>query len=260
MTVPMDRRIAVPGGQVFVRDWSSDRREPPIILLHDSLGCVDLWRDFPADLAKATGRRVIAYDRLGFGRSDPHPGTLALDFIAAEGRDALAAVLDGLGLDTFILCGHSVGGGMALSAAPLFPSRCRGVVTMAAQTFVESVTVAGIHTARATLGPGSERVERLRKYHGDKTEWVIAAWIESWLHPDFAGWSLEPVLPQVTCPVLAIHGDKDEYGSLRHPEMIRAFAGAAVEVAILTDCGHVPYREQPARVMDLIGTFLERGV
>lgn len=260
MSAPRDHHIDVPGGRIFAREWGSAGTAPPIVLLHDSLGCIDLWRDFPAELASATGRRVVAYDRLGFGRSDAHPGTLALDFIAAEGRDALPVVLESLGVETFVLCGHSVGGGMALSAAPHFRDRCKAVVSMAAQAFVENVTLAGIAAARATLGPGSDRIARLRKYHGAKTEWVVAAWIETWTQPAFADWSLKPVLPDLRCPVLAMHGDKDEYGSLRHPEMIREFAGGPTELAILTKCGHVPYKEQPAHVFELTASFLTNGL
>lgn len=255
-----DHFVGVAGGRVFVREWPGHDAAPPIILLHDSLGCIALWRDFPVAIAAATGRRVIAYDRLGFGRSDAHPGVLSFDFIATEGRDALAAVLQACDVDNFVLCGHSVGGGMALSAAPRYPTRCIGVISMAAQALVEDVTIAGIHAAQATLGPGSDRIERLKKYHGDKTRWVIDAWIETWLHPDFADWSLAPVLPHIKCPVLVMHGEKDEYGSLRHPEMIRELTGGAVEMAVLTNCGHVPYKETPERVLALMGAFLERGV
>jgi pimeloyl-ACP methyl ester carboxylesterase len=260
MSAPRDHRIEVPGGWVFAREWPSAGDAPPIVLLHDSLGCIDLWRDFPGELRMATGRRVIAYDRLGFGRSAAHPGELALDFIASEGRESLPAVLAALDVDRFVLCGHSVGGGMALSAAPYFPERCKSVVSMAAQAFVETVTLEGIAAAQATLGPGSDRIARLRKYHGAKTEWVIAAWIGTWTQPAFAGWSLKPVLPDLRCPVLVLHGDKDEYGSLRHPEMIREFAGGPAELAILTNCGHVPYKEQPARVFELIVAFLKDGL
>ncbi|MGE3332495.1 MAG: alpha/beta fold hydrolase [Rhodospirillaceae bacterium] len=260
MSAPRDHHIDVPGGRLFAREWLGADAAPPIVLLHDSLGCVDLWRDFPAALAAATGRRVVAYDRLGFGRSDAHPDKLTLDFIAAEGRVALPIVLETLGVETFVLCGHSVGGGMALSAAPNFPDRCKAVIAMAAQAFVENVTLDGIHAARATLGSGSERVERLRKYHGAKTDWVIAAWIETWTRPEFADWSLKPVLPNLRCPGLVMHGDKDEYGSLRHPEMIREFAGGPMELAILTNCGHVPYKERPLRVFELTAAFLKDGL
>jgi len=260
VSASIDHRIAVPGGHLFAREWPGSGDDPPIVLLHESLGCVELWRDFPASLAAATGRRVIAYDRLGFGRSDPHPGLLLPDFIASEAEGGLSAVVDALRLDAFVLCGHSVGGGMALSAAPYFSSRCRAVVSISAQSFLEDVTRAGVRVARETLRPGSDRIERLRKYHGSKAEWVVAAWIETWLHPDLANWSLAPVLPHIRCPVLAMHGDTDEFGSLRHPEMIREMTGGPVEVAILTHCGHMPMREQPARVIGLIAAFLENGL
>lgn len=260
MNTPIDHRIAIAGGHLFAREWAGAGNGPPIVLLHESLGCVELWRDFPASLAAATGRRVIAYDRLGFGRSDPHPSLLLPDFIVREAEGGLSAVVDAFGLDTFVLCGHSVGGGMALSAAPYFASRCRAVVSISAQSLLEDVTRTGVRAARETLKPGSERIERLRKYHGPKTDWVVDAWIDTWLHPDLANWSLAPVLPHIRCPVLAMHGDRDEFGSLRHPEMIREMTGGPVEVAILTNCGHIPMREQPARVLDLIATFLERGL
>ncbi len=124
MTSTEDRLISLPGGRVFVRLWGRPAPKPPILLLHDSLGCIDPWRDFPAALSAATGRQVIAYDRLGFGRSDPHPGVLALDFIAAEGRDTLPVLLEQLRIDTFVLCGHSVGAGMPLSAALASSGAC----------------------------------------------------------------------------------------------------------------------------------------
>ena len=134
-----DRLIPLPdvSGRLSVKDWTPDASAslPPILLFHDSLGCVDLWRSFPAHLAAATARRVVAYDRLGFGRSDPHPGTLTLGFVAAEARDIVPLLLDHLGIGDFIACGHSVGGGMAVETAARFPSRCRALVTIAAQAF-----------------------------------------------------------------------------------------------------------------------------
>ncbi|WP_395457173.1 alpha/beta fold hydrolase [Azospirillum melinis] len=122
-----DRLIPTPTGagfgRLYVKDWTPAAAGdlPPILLFHDSLGCVDLWRSFPARLAAATARRVIAYDRLGFGRSDPHPGTLPRDFVAAEARDAVPLLLDSFGIGDFVVCGHSVGGGMAVETAARFP-------------------------------------------------------------------------------------------------------------------------------------------
>ncbi len=251
-----DRRVEGCGGRLFVRLWtpSTTAGLAPIVLLHDSLGCVELWRDFPEALCKATGRRVVAYDRLGFGRSDQHPGSLALDFIAGEAQDDFALLRQGLGIDRFILFGHSVGGGMAINCAARFGKACLAVITESAQAFVEDRTVRGIEEARELFrDPG--QVDRLKRYHGEKAPWVLDAWISSWLHPAFAAWSLKSVLPKVQCPALVIHGVDDEYGSPRHPEMIAEMSGAPVQLEIMADTRHVPHREMASVIVEMLGRF-----
>lgn len=242
--------------QLFARSWiPSDpetSRHAPILLLHDSLGCVELWRSFPETLAAATGRRIVAYDRLGFGRSDPHPGRLGLDFVGEEGRRAVPQLCDRLGIGDFIACGHSVGGGMAVETAAQWPGRCRALVTIAAQAFVEDRTLEGIRVAQRDLeGPGN--IARLARYHGDKTRWVIDAWIETWLSPAFASWTIDQPLAGVRCPVLAVHGELDEYGSARHPQRIAEGRGEAL---ILPGIGHVPHREAADVLVEAIAGFL----
>ncbi len=250
-----------PDGRLFARVWtpSSDAgqsmQKAPIVLFHDSLGCVDLWRDLPGSLSAATGRRVIAYDRLGFGRSDPRGDRLAMDFIADEATRYFPLVREQLGIDRFIAFGHSVGGGMAVNCAARFAADCEGLVTIAAQAFPEDRTLQGILVAKEQF-KDEKQVERLKKYHGEKARWVLDAWIETWLHPEFASWSLAPVLPQVSSPVLAIHGIHDEYGSVRHPELIRQLCGARVEVEIIPDAYHMPHRERPELVIDLVSAFI----
>lgn len=260
MVQTQDHHITASGGRLFAREWRPAAAETtvPLVLLHDSLGCVDLWRTFPADLAQATGRRVVAYDRLGFGRSDPHPHHLALDFIATEVATDTATVLAALGIDDVVLCGHSVGGGMALCGAVALGSRCRAVVTQAAQTFAEDVTLTGVHTAKRIFTPGTPFFDRLQGYHGDKAAWVVSAWTESWLAPAFADWSLEGTLGKISCPVLALHGDKDEYGTRAHPDLIARAVKGPVEIELMTRCGHVPYREYPEQVVARIAAFLAR--
>jgi pimeloyl-ACP methyl ester carboxylesterase len=227
----------------------------PIVLFHDSLGCVDLWRDFPAALCAATGRRVIAYDRLGFGRSDARSDRPPLDFVADEARHYFPALRDALGFRRFIAFGHSVGGGMAVNCAAAFSADCEALITESAQVFPEDLTLKNIAEAKAQF-EDSAQMRRLDKYHGDKTRWVVDAWTENWLHPGFAAWTLRDVLPQVNCPVLAIHGEHDEYGTTRHPQMIGELSGGPARVEILPDTYHVPHRERPGAILDLVAEFV----
>jgi pimeloyl-ACP methyl ester carboxylesterase len=254
-------RIATPKGRILVRCWGAGRlaaaQRAPIVLFHDSLGCVELWREFPARLAQATGHPVVAYDRMGFGRSDPHTGQLAPDFVSAEAQGAFAALHAHLGLGRFIAFGHSVGGGMAIACAAAYPDLCAAVVTEAAQAFVEDRTLDGIRASqRAFAEPG--RIDRLTRYHGGRAQWVLSAWVDTWLSPDFQTWSLDAVLPRLRCPLLAIHGDLDEYGSLLHPGRLTALAGGPARTAILSGCGHVPHREREGEVLQAVAGFLER--
>ncbi|MFA7605930.1 MAG: alpha/beta fold hydrolase [Rhodocyclaceae bacterium] len=259
---PTDVWIEHPAGRLFGRIWTPSgadartKHDVPIVMLHDSLGCVELWRDFPAALSAATGRRVIAYDRLGFGRSAPRHGDLPLDFIADEARSYFPAVRAQLGFERFIAFGHSVGGGMAVNCAAEFGADCKALITVAAQAFPEARTLAGIRIAKEQFKDPAQ-VERLGKYHGDKARWVLDAWTETWLSPAFAGWSLTPVLPRVRCPLLAVHGVDDEYGSPRHPEIIGQHSGASrVQVEIMPHTRHMPHREHPEAVIGLMHEFL----
>lgn len=256
-----DTFVAHPQGRLFVRTWdggsgAQDRTGvPPILLLHDSLGCVELWRAFPAALAQALGRRVIAYDRLGFGRSDPRRGPLAPGFVGEEAGIVLPVLQRALGFGRFIAFGHSVGGGMAVHCAALHPDDCLALVTESAQAFVEERTRAGILDAKRGF-QDPVRFGRLARYHGDKARWVLDAWTETWLSPAFAGWSLAGVLPRVRCPLLALHGEHDEFGSVRQPQTIARLAAGGARVEIMAGACHVPHREQPAPVLGLVRDFI----
>ena len=246
--------IPVGENRLYARTWTPDGGGPstPILLFHDSLGCVELWRSFPRRLAAMTGRRIIAYDRLGFGRSDPCPGRLAVDFIAAEARHVVPQLCEQIGFPDFVACGHSVGGGMAVETAARLPERCKALITVAAQAFVESRTIEGLRAAQRDFEDPAN-VARVARYHGDKAQWVIDAWIGTWLSPDFAGWHLDAALGAVGCPVLAVHGELDEYGSADHPRRIAGKSGTAL---ILPKIGHVPHREDELLLATTIGNFL----
>lgn len=256
-----DAWVEHPRGRIFVREWTPPGAAggvagSPIVLFHDSLGCVELWREFPAELCVATGRRVIAYDRLGFGKSDARAERPGLDFIADEARTYFPVVREQLGLHRFVAFGHSVGGGMAINCAAAAGGDCEALVTEAAQVFPEDRTLRSIAEAKGQFADAGQ-LQRLEKYHGDKARWVLEAWTENWLHPGFAAWTLEPVLPRVRCPVLAIHGIHDEYGSTCHPEMIGRLSSGPAQVEILPETWHVPHRERPAEVLALVSGFIE---
>ncbi|AYG60177.1 alpha/beta hydrolase [Rhizobium jaguaris] len=251
--VEAEHWIESPGGRLYAKSWAPCdlNSKSPIILFHDSLGCVALWKDFPQLLAGSLGRRVIAYDRLGFGRSDARTDILERDFIALEAERFVPLLCEQLAVPEFVACGHSVGGGMAVETGAKFAG-CKAVITIAAQVFVEDKTLQGIRIARQEFA-SVDNVARLAKYHGDKADWVLRAWIETWLAPEFAAWNLDAALGRLRCPVIAIHGDRDEYGSLAHPRRIAAGRGS---FHIFPDAGHSPHRERPALVMGVIKDFL----
>ncbi|BBD77506.1 alpha/beta fold hydrolase [Hydrogenophilus thermoluteolus] len=258
-----ERFVEHPKGKLFVASWQPDPVAPsgsanvPFLLLHDSLGCVGLWRDFPDRLAQTLGVPVHAYDRLGYGRSSARNGPQPLSFIADEAQAGIVPVLDALAIDRCVLLGHSVGGAMALTAAAIHPERVAGVVTIAAQAFVEQRTLEGIRAAKALFAHPEQRA-RLTRWHGAKAQWVLDAWTETWLDSAFRDWSLVSVLPKVTAPVLAIHGDRDEYGSEVFPNAIAAGVVGPAEQVILRDCGHLPHRERPDEVMTAITAWFRR--
>ncbi|SEI78448.1 Pimeloyl-ACP methyl ester carboxylesterase [Allopseudospirillum japonicum] len=248
--------ISTPQGRLWTQTYTPTQvKQVPILLLHDSLGCVALWRDFPQALAQATQRPVIAYDRLGFGRSDAHPNQLTKDFIATEAQQGLRFVCEHLDIQDFILLGHSVGGGMATYSAAAYPDRCQALITLAAQSFVEPLTRAGIREAQAKFQQAGA-MQSLQKYHGEKAAWVLASWTETWLSADFDHWNLQQVLPQVRCPMLAVHGDQDEYGSLQQVENFARWASGDARTCILQGYGHVPHRECPQLLIKQIQAFL----
>jgi pimeloyl-ACP methyl ester carboxylesterase len=254
-----DHWIGTPQGRLFARSWQPDtdfhQRRPTILLLHDSLGCVELWRDFPERLAGATRLPVVAYDRLGFGRSDSYPGVLPLHFIIDEAATTVPMLCSQLGLETLIPLGHSVGGGMAVTVVAHLPECCVAVVTVAAQAFVEARTLDGIRSTREAFADPTQ-FGRLSRYHGDKARWVLDAWTGTWLAPAFADWSLNDELPRVRCPILVVRGEHDEYVSGRHSERIGALAAGPSEIVTLPNCGHVPHRECPNLLQETITQFL----
>ena len=240
-----------------MRHWSvPNPSECAIVLLHDSLGSVEQWRDFPSLLAAETNRSVFAYDRLGFGKSSPRVELPSPDFVFEEADTIFPALMQALRIDSFVPFGHSVGGGMALAVAATWGKRCQAVVSESAQAFVEPLTLAGIRAARSHFA-SPEQLAKIERWHGEKAQWVLDAWVKVWLSPEFASWNLDSCLERIMCPVLVIHGEQDEYGSLAFPHRIVAGVRGPAEQAILSG-GHVPHREQKSEVLHLVGRFLRQ--
>ena len=229
--------------------------EPPIVLLHEGLGSVATWRDVPAALAERTGCRVMAYSRFGHGASDPLPSPRAVSFMHEEAR-LLPEILDAAGIATATLLGHSDGGSIALIAAAESASRVHALILEAPHVFVEDLSVQSIEQIRTTYFETDMR-ERLGRYHAD-ADAVFLSWNDVWLHADFRDWNLEDYLPRVTCPVLLIQGERDEYGTLRQVETITTGVTGSVEALVLPQCGHSPHRDQRDHVIDAMAAFVSR--
>jgi len=261
MTSATDHFVETPTGRLFARAWSpaEHSQSSPIVLLHDSLGSVELWRDFPALLCARTQREVIAYDRLGFGRSDARTDPLTPAFVKQEAEIYVPRLLDHFKTERFVAFGHSVGGAMAVCCGAVLINATSAIITESAQMFAEELTLRGITAAKAEYAD-SERFARLKRYHGEKTAWVLSAWTDTWLSREFANWSVRDELRSVRCPLLCLHGDRDEFGSLRHLEVAREFSGSAAETRVFQGLGHVPHREDPESVLTQAAAFLANGV
>ncbi len=231
---------------------------PTLVFLHEGLGCTALWRDFPAELAAATGCGALVYSRFGYGRSAPCELPRPVSYMHDEAREVLPALLEAAAVERCVLIGHSDGGSIALiyaggtTAAPL-----RGVITEAAHLFVEEISIRSIEAARRSYEQGALR-RRLAKFHGANTECAFRGWNGAWLDPEFRDWNIEPFLPKIRVPVLAIQGADDDYGTTAQLDRIARLAGAETE--LLADCGHAPHRDQRAATLQAMAEFIGRLV
>jgi len=230
---------------------------PTLVFLHEGLGSIAMWRDFPGRVARETRCDAIAYSRYGYGNSDPLTEPRAVRYMHDEAEIALAQLLDRLAVARPILIGHSDGGSIALIHAGSASSRVLGVTTLAAHVLVEDISVSSIAAAKIAYETADLRA-RLARYHAD-VESAFWGWNRIWLDPAFRDWNIEEYLPWIRCPVLAIQGIEDEYGTLE--QMRRIEVGVDdVELLALDDCGHSPYRDQPEAVLAAITRFVRRLV
>lgn len=228
---------------------------PTLVFLHDSLGCIRLWRDFPARLAAATGCPALVYDRRGYGQSDAFgPAPRTTGYLQAE-VPVLCQLLDACQLPQVVLFGHSDGGSIALLAAAHYPGRVAAVVTEGAHVFVEELTLAGIRAAQEQYR-STNLPERLTRYHGQKTDAVFRAWADTWLAPDFRNWNIEAYLPRIQCPVLVLQGENDEYGTTAQVEAIARQVSGPAQAVLQSGAAHTPHKEAPDETLRLAADFV----
>jgi pimeloyl-ACP methyl ester carboxylesterase len=251
MSRQIELEVRVEGRRLEAMELPGDPDLRPLLLLHEGLGSVSAWRDFPETLQQATSRRVIAYSRFGHGSSDPPPASRTPAFFHEEAYDVLPEVLRQLHVDEPILVGHSDGASIALVHAGAH--QVHGLVLLAPHVVLEDVTLEAIHATRDDFETGDLR-ERLSRHHDDP-EMAFRGWCDVWLDPAFRSWTLEPDAERVDCPVLLMQGADDPYGTLDQLDRIEARVQGQVFRNVVPG-GHRLHRDAPEEVLHELVRFL----
>jgi len=227
-----------------------------LVFLHEGLGSISAWRDFPSKLAQATGAGALVYSRAGYGRSSPIVPPRPLDYMQHEGRVVLPELLRAAGISDAILVGHSDGGSIALVCAGTGGAggRVRALILEAAHVFCEDLSVASITAAREAFLQGDLRA-RLARHHTD-VDGAFWGWNRAWLDPGFRRWKLESFLPDVTIPTLIVQGTDDPYGTLSQVDAIERGVRGPVERWIVPGAGHAPHRDREAETLARMAAFV----
>jgi pimeloyl-ACP methyl ester carboxylesterase len=264
------RGTVTAGGRRLETEWlgPGPAAAPTLVFLHDGQGCVDTWRDFPAALAAATGCGALVYSRAGYGGSEALPGPWPASFMHDAALAALPEVIAALGVRDGFLVGHSDGASISLiyaaatagagaGVAGVVGGWLRGMALEAPHVFVEPVCLESIAKLPA-LYRQPDLWRRMVRVHGANAQACAESWAEVWLRPEFRSWSIEDLLPRVRCPVLAIQGDQDAYGTLDQLRAVAAGCGGPTETLVLPGCGHTPHHQQREATLAAMSGFLRR--
>jgi pimeloyl-ACP methyl ester carboxylesterase len=249
--------LTVDGHQLeyAVIDGASD--DGTLVFLHEGLGSVALWRTFPAELCRLTGRPGVVYSRYGYGSSDVLTSARRPDYMHHEALEVLPAVLATLGVQRPVLVGHSDGASIAVIATGAGAVLAERLALLAPHVFVEDVTVAGIEAARVAYETTDLRA-RMARHHRD-VDATFRGWNDIWRSPEFRSWNIESYLPGVTCPVLCVHGVDDRYGTPAQLDAIAAGAGGSCDRVVLAECGHAPHLDRPEATLAAVSRACRRG-
>ena len=232
---------------------SKDR--PTLVFLHEGLGCIELWRDFPETLCEATGCSGLVYDRKGYGGSEKFEDPWPQDYLQKESLTYLPELLKKCNIDHTILIGHSDGGTIALITAAIHGNLVCAIITEAAHIFVEEQTITGIRKAVEAFATTPLK-EKLARYHKENTETIFYRWADRWLSPEFLKWNIERYLPKIICPILVLQGSDDEYGTTAQIQGIVDHVSGPVYSKLISDCGHVPHYQAKNAVLSEMTQFI----
>lgn len=246
-----------PDHQLFYQSLDGLENRPWLIFLHEGLGSIAQWKNFPERLCQRSDSPALLYDRPGHGRSPARTGPRDPRYLHDLAQDELPRLIAALiPNQDYILVGHSDGGSIALIHAADQPEHLRGLITIAAHVFIEPCSLEGVRKAQTAFAQG--RMVGLTRYHGDHTEALFRTWSDAWLSPEFADWSIVDLLPRVTVPVIVLQGRDDPYGSQAQVEAIVAGVTGTATPLLLDDCGHSPHFDFPALLLDLTSCFVNR--
>jgi pimeloyl-ACP methyl ester carboxylesterase len=261
-------------GQHLEYRWIGPRpgAAPTIVFLHEGLGCLEMWGDFPDRMASATGCGALVYSRMGYGGSDPVRGPRPVRFMHDEALDVLPAVIESFKLKEVVLLGHSDGASIAIIYAgarprglggpqgpPLRRSPIRALVLEAPHVFVEPICVESI--AQIARAYETTRLrERLARYHLGNTDSMFRTWTDAWLGPEFREWNIEEYLPAIESPVLVVQGEDDKYGTVRQVDAVVTQVSGPARSLVLARSGHSPHSDQPDEVLEAASRFVRQAL
>jgi len=240
------------------RRGGRDAGAPTLIFLHEGLGCVDMWKDFPDRVSLRTGCPILVYSRQGYGRSDACSLPRPPDYLRREALDVLPALIETEAVDEHLLIGHSDGASISLIYAGAASRQgLLGIVSMAPHVFCEDISLRSIAEASKAYDSGDLR-SALMKYHFENVDCAFRGWADTWLNPAFQEWNIEELLPGIAVPQLVIQGERDHYGTLAHVRSIADRSSGPVTALVLDDCGHAPHKERPDTTLDAIAGFVRQ--
>lgn len=256
-TVESDRQLEEI--KLYTRHLIHDPKRPTIVFLHDSLGSIEVWRSFPQLLCAALSCNGFIYDRQGHGKSHPFTSTSRDKNYLEREADTLAQLMESVKLTNCPLFGHSDGGSIALIAAAKYPELASAVITEGAHVFVEDLTIEGIRqTEKIYLS--SALPEKLKKYHGNKTDTLFRIWVDTWTDSGFRDFNMEHFLPQIACPVLVIQGEADEFGTKAQVQAIASKVGGIGIECMIPFARHTPHKEAEAATLKAVTDFISTYV